>query len=74
MVGDNYTTFMSTKPEYSREDLLKQVPSEYHSIIEIFMKSNADIMAEHREKWDHKIYLKEGKKSLFIRNYKLLSD
>ena len=46
---EDYSTFMKPKPEYTREDLLKQVPSEYHSIIEVFMKSNADIVAEHRD-------------------------
>ena len=65
---------MKTKPEYTREDLLKQVPSEYHSIIEVFMKSNADKVAEHRDQWDHKIHLKEGQKASFVRNYKPLSD
>ena len=47
---EDYSKFMKTKPEYTREDLLKRVPSEYHSIIEVFMKSNADIVAEHRPK------------------------
>ena len=46
---EDYSTFMKPKPEYTREDLLKQVPSEYHSIIEVFMKSNADIVAEHQD-------------------------
>ena len=74
MADDDYTKFMSAKPEYSREDLLKRVPLKYHSIIEVFMKSNADIVAEHREKWDHKIHLEEGKKAPFVRNYKPFLD
>ena len=65
---------MSTKPEYSRKNLLKQVSPKYHFIIEIFMKSNADIVAKHKEKWDHKIHLKKSKKALFVHNYKPLSD
>ena len=44
---EDYGKFMKDKPEYTKEDLLKRVPSEYHSIIEVFMKSNADIVAEH---------------------------
>ena len=46
---EDYSKFMKEKPEYTKEDLLKQVLSEYHSIIKIFMKSNADIVAEHRD-------------------------
>ena len=38
------------------------------------MKSNADIVAEHRDQWDHKIHLEEGQKAPFVRNYKPLSD
>ena len=65
---------MSAKPKYSRKNLLKQVFPEYHSIIEVFMKSNVDIMAEHKKKWDHKIHLEESKKTPFVRNYKPLSN
>ena len=64
---------MSAKLEYSRENLLKQVSPKYHSIIKIFMKSDIDIIAKHKEHWDHKIHLKKGKKALFICNYKPLS-
>ena len=45
---EDYGKFMKDKPEYTKEDLLKRVPSEYHSIIDVFIKSNADIVAEHR--------------------------
>ena len=38
---EDYSKFMKTKPEYTREDLLERVPSEYHLIIKVFMKSNA---------------------------------
>ena len=61
---EDYTKFMKTKPEYTRKDLLKRVPLEYHSIIEVFMKSNADMVAEHQAKWDHKIHLEKSKKLL----------
>ena len=53
----DFDKFMSAKPEYMKKNLLKQVPPEYHSIIEVFMKSHADIMAEHQADWDHKIHL-----------------
>ena len=74
MAKENYSKFMKAKPEYTKEDLLKRVLSEYHSIIEVFMKSNADIVAQHQDKWDHKIHLEKGKKAPFIWNYKPLSD
>ena len=44
---EDYSKFMNTKPEYTKENLLKQVPLEYHSIKEVFMKSNADKVAKH---------------------------
>ena len=70
----DYSKFMNTKPEYTKEDLLKQVSLEYHSIIDVFMKSNANIVAKHRAKWNHKIHLEKGKKAPFVRNYKPLFD
>ena len=66
VASEDFDKFLSAKPEYTKKDLLKRVPPEYHSIIEVFMKSNADIVAEHREKWDHEIYLEEGKKTPFV--------
>lgn len=65
---------MSPKLEYTKKALLKQVLLEYYSIIKVFMKFNADIVAEHQTDWDHKIHLEEGKKIPFMRNYKLLLD
>ena len=73
VANKDFNKFMSAKPEYSKEDLLKRVPSEYYSIIKVFMKSNADIVAKHRAKWDHEIYLEE-KKTPYVRNYKPLTD
>ena len=74
MAHKDFDKFMSAKPEYTKEALLKRVLPEYHSIIDIFMKSNANIMAEHQEKWDHKIHPEEGKKVSYVRNYKPLTD
>ena len=71
---EDYSRFMKNKPEYTKEDLLKRVPLEYHSIINVFMKSNANIVVEYRANWDYKIHLEESKKVLFVRNYKPLSD
>ena len=64
---------MKGKPEYTRKELLKKVPKEYHSIIDIFMKRNADMLPEHKDK-DHIIQLEEGKSPPFVWNYRLLSD
>ena len=61
MTSKNYSKFMSAKLKYSGEDLLKRVLSEYYSIIEIFMKSNVDVVAKHKEQWDLKIHLKKSK-------------
>ena len=46
---EDHSKFMSAKPDYTRETLMKRVPREYHSIIEVFMKSNANKVAEHRD-------------------------
>ena len=74
MAEEDYSKFMKDKPVYTKKDLLRRVLLEYHSIIDVFIKSNTDIVAEHQAKWDHEIHLKEGKKAPFVRNYKPLSD
>ena len=71
---EDYSKFMNSKPEYTKKDLQKRVPSKYHSIIDVFIKSNANIVAKHRAKWDHEIHLEEGKKTPFVKNYKPLLD
>ena len=73
IVPDNYNKFMKGKPEYSREELLKKVPKEYHSVIDIFMKRDAEMLLEHRNK-DHSIQLEEGKNPPFVQNYKPFSN
>ena len=65
--------FMKSKPNYTQEKLLKKVPKEYHSVINVFMKRNADMLLEHQDK-DHSIQLEEGKNPAFVQNYKPLSD
>lgn len=47
MIHKNFDKFMSTKLEYTKKNLLKQVSPEYHLIINMFIKSNIDIVAEH---------------------------
>ena len=47
MEHKDFDKFIAAKLEYSKENLLKRVSKEYHSIIEVFMKSNADIVAKH---------------------------
>ena len=65
--------FMKSKPDYTQEELLKKVSKKYYSVINIFMKHNADRLSEHQEK-DYIIWLEEGKSPPFIRNYRLLLD
>ena len=64
---------MKGKPDYSWEELLKKVPKEYHSVINVFMKRNTDALPEHQEK-DHTIQLEKGKNPPFIQNYRPPSD
>ena len=74
MAQKDYSKFINTKSEYTKGDLLKRVLLEYQSIIDVFMKSNANIMAEHQAKWNHEIHLEKSKKASVIRNYKPLFD
>ena len=70
----DYDKFMSAKPEYTKKALMKQVSKKYYSIIEVFMKSNANKVAEYQAKWDHEIHLEKSKKTPFVQNYKPLLD
>ena len=69
----DYEKFMKGKPEYTRKKLLKKVSKEYHSVIYIFMKRNADMLPEYQDK-DHSIQLEESKNALFAQNYRPFSD
>lgn len=51
---DDVDKFVKGKPSYTREELLKRVPEEYHSEVKVFMKQDADILPEHRKE-DHQI-------------------
>ena len=73
VTSKDYDKFMKGKPEYSREELLKKIPSEYHSMIEVFMKHKADELPEHRKE-DHEINLMDGKEPPYVRNYKPMSE
>ena len=64
---------MKGKPEYTHKELLEKVPKEYHSVINIFMKRDADMLPEHWEE-DHTIQLEEGKSLSFVQNYRPLLD
>ena len=64
---------MKEKPEYTREELLKKMPKKYHSVIDVFMKCDADMLPEHRDE-NYSIQLEESKNPLFIQNYRPLSD
>lgn len=73
IVPEDFDKFMKEKPEYTREELLEKVPKEYHSVINVFIKRETDVLPEHREK-DHSIQLEEGKTAPFVQNYKPLSN
>ena len=47
MASKDFDKFLSAKSEYTKKDLLKQIPPEYHLIIDVFMKFNANIVAKH---------------------------
>ena len=64
---------MKEKSEYTCKKLLEKILKEYHSVIDIFMKQDADMLPEHQDK-DHSIQLEEGKNPLFVQNYKLFSE
>ena len=38
---------MKNKPEHTQEKLLKKVLKEYYSIIDVFMKHDADMLLKH---------------------------
>ena len=43
----DYEKFKKEKPEYTHKELLEKMPKEYHSMIDVFMKHNADMLLEH---------------------------
>ena len=49
IVQEDYEKFMKGKPEYTHKKLLEKVPKEYHSVLDVFMKREADMLLEH---WD----------------------
>ena len=51
-VQEDYEKFMKSKPNYTQEVLLKKVLKKYHSVIDVFMKRNNDMLSEHRKE-DH---------------------
>ena len=64
---------MKEKPSYTWKKLLKRVPKEYHSKIEVFIKQNIDILLNHKLK-NYEIELLESKQTFFMRNYKPLLE
>ena len=65
MASKNYSKFMSAKLEYNRKDLLKQIPPEYHLIITIFMKLNADVVVISHNEITKSILKRVKKRHLF---------
>ena len=68
----DHDKFMKGKPEYSIEELKRQMPLSYHSEIEVFSQKKTDKLSSHRKK-DHEIILKPKTKPSFIRSYKPMS-
>jgi hypothetical protein len=51
---EDYDKFMAGAPKYTLEELEKRVPREYHSVIKVFIKEEADQLPPHRPE-DHNI-------------------
>ena len=49
IVCNDFDKFMKGKLEYTQETLLEKVPKEYHSVIDVFMKREANMLPEHQE-------------------------
>jgi hypothetical protein len=60
----DYNKFMAGAPKYTLEELKKHVPREYHSVINVFIKEEADQLPPHHPE-DHDIQLINGAKLLF---------
>ena len=73
VVQEDYEKFMKEKLKYTRKELLEKVTKEYHSVIDVFMKHNTDMLLEHQDK-NYSIQLEEGKNPPFVQNYRPLSD
>jgi hypothetical protein len=54
MQPEDYDKFMASAPKYTLEELKKRVPREYHSVIKVFMKEEANQLPLHRPE-DHDI-------------------
>ena len=73
VVPDDFNKFMKGKPSYTCRKLMKKILKEYHSEIDKFLKQNADILLDHRDK-NYVIELLESKQALFVQNYKPLLE
>jgi hypothetical protein len=71
--SEDHAKFLKTKPDYTIEQLKGRVPKEYHEEIEVFVRKNADKLADHRKK-DHEINLKPGSEVSYVRNYRPMSE
>jgi hypothetical protein len=64
---DDITKFMQGKPDLSKEDLLKLLPSWLSDLYEGFLPRLADKLPPRRA-WDHKIELIPGKEPPYLKN------
>jgi hypothetical protein len=63
---------MKSKLEYTKQQLKERVSKKYHEEIDVFVRKNANKLAEHRKK-DHEITLKFESEISYVRNYRLMS-
>jgi hypothetical protein len=70
--SEDHAKFMKSKPEYTEQQLKERVSKKYHGEIDVFVRKNADKLAEHRKK-DHEITLKLESEISYVRNYRLMS-
>ncbi|THC87525.1 hypothetical protein EYZ11_013030 [Aspergillus tanneri] len=66
---EDYDKFMEGSPSYTIEELKQRVPPEYHKVLQVFIKEEADTLPPHRDE-DHEIRLVEGSEPPFARNYR----
>jgi hypothetical protein len=65
----DYDKFMKGGADYTVEELKQKVPEQYHSVLQVFMKDQANVLPPHRPE-DHDIQLTEGSELPFARNYR----
>ena len=55
-------------------DLATKLPSEYHDFLDVFSRTDADVLPKHRPRYDHTIELMEGKVPTWGLLYSMSAD